>query len=114
MAEYKDVYEGGILKSVELADGMLSVGDKVLAYRNFKDERADVKSLAVVCRFVLGMKKYDEEERGIFVYFTFTDEDGKVSSTELSRCRYIRNRKLGTNSIDLIERFGQGLVVELI
>ena len=78
MAEYKDVYEGRFLKSVELADGMLSVGD---------------------------------EERGIFVYFTFTDKDGILSPVH---CRTIRNRKLGTNSIDLIERFGQGLVVELI
>ena len=111
MAEYKDVYEGRFLKSVELADGMLSVGDKVLAYKSFEDELADVKSVAVVCRLSSGFKRYDEKERRIFIYFTFTDEDGTVSPVH---CRTIRNRKLGTNSIDLIKRFGQGLVVELI
>ena len=111
MAEYKDVYEGRFLKSVELADGMLSVGDKVLAYKSFEDELADVKSVAVVCRLSSGFKRYDEKERRIFIHLTFSDKDGTVSPVH---CRTIRNRKLGTNSIDLIERFGHGLVVELI
>lgn len=111
MAEYKDVYEGRFLKSVELADGMLSVGDKILAYKSFEDELADVKSVAVVCRLSSGFKRYDEKERGLLVHFTFTDKDWILSPVH---CRTIRNRKLGTNSIELIERFGQGLVVELI